>query len=83
MLGYTTLDVCNALLFGGAAGAVILAWYRMYSHPLASYPGPAIAALSDYYVAYYDLWRRGGLVKQLEKLHQIYGEHILQLINIS
>ncbi|KXN82241.1 Trichodiene oxygenase [Leucoagaricus sp. SymC.cos] len=72
--GYSTSDATIGFLCSCGIGAAALAWYRLYSHPLARFPGPALAALFDYYVAYYDLWMGGGFIKQLEKLHEVYGE---------
>ncbi|KAF5357171.1 hypothetical protein D9756_006863 [Leucocoprinus leucothites] len=73
MFNYAALDATIYPLIAFGTGSTLLALYRLYFHPLAKYPGPALAALSDYYVAYYDLWMGGGLVKQLEKLHKTYG----------
>ncbi|KAJ2932079.1 hypothetical protein H1R20_g5015, partial [Candolleomyces eurysporus] len=50
-----------------------LAVWRLYFHQLARFPGPKIAALTDYYVTYYDLVKYGATVHQLEVLHQRYG----------
>lgn len=46
---------------------------RLYLHPLAKFPGPPLAAVTSYYLAYYDLVKRGGMVEQLVKLHEQYG----------
>jgi hypothetical protein len=48
-----------------------LAAYRLTLHPLASVPGPRIAALSNVWYAYH---AKNGLVAQLAKtLHEKYG----------
>ncbi|KAL1680764.1 cytochrome P450 [Schizophyllum commune] len=44
-----------------------------YFHPLARVPGPFVAALTDYYVMYYEVVKDGSLIDQLEKLHATYG----------
>ncbi|KAL1662343.1 cytochrome P450 [Schizophyllum commune] len=44
-----------------------------YFHPLARVPGLLVAALTDYYVMYYEVVKDGSLINQLEKLHAIYG----------
>lgn len=74
MFDSTFWDVTKASLLGAGLSLALLVCYRLYLHPLAKFPGPTLAAISDYYTAYYDIWMRGGLVKQLEKLHQIYGK---------
>ncbi|KAL1708582.1 cytochrome P450 [Schizophyllum commune] len=44
-----------------------------YFHPLSRVPGPFVAALTDYYVMYYEVVKDGSLINQLEKLHALYG----------
>lgn len=46
---------------------------RLVFHPLRTFPGPKIAALTSWYVAYWETIRDGMLAKELEHLHQIYG----------
>jgi hypothetical protein len=55
---------------------VARAIYRITLHPLAPFPGPKLAAITDIYWAYYDIWYKGGgeMVRQLEWLHSIYGQ---------
>ncbi|KIK62787.1 hypothetical protein GYMLUDRAFT_41681 [Collybiopsis luxurians FD-317 M1] len=50
-----------------------LALYRLLFHPLREYPGPALAALTEGYEAYYNIIKGGNLVAQYEKLHKQYG----------
>ncbi|TFK24619.1 cytochrome P450 [Coprinopsis marcescibilis] len=45
----------------------------LWFHPLARFPGPKMAAITSYYMAYYDVWKQGALNDQLEKLHEQYG----------
>ena len=46
--------------------------YRLFFHPLASLPGPKLAAVTTLYNAYYDICTPG-LVKRLPELHKKYG----------
>ncbi|KAG6833557.1 hypothetical protein H0H87_005208 [Tephrocybe sp. NHM501043] len=62
------LALCSA-----SAYLVALGFYRLFLHPLARFPGPRWAAVSDLYSAYYDLVLKGALVDHLEELHKIYG----------
>ncbi|KAF5350662.1 hypothetical protein D9756_008526 [Leucocoprinus leucothites] len=71
LLSPWTLVGLVCLFFGALSILAIV--YRLLLHPLANFPGPFLAALTDYYAAYYDIWMAGGQVKQLEKLHKIYG----------
>lgn len=46
--------------------------YRVYFHPLASFPGPKLAASTSLWHAYYDIFTPG-LIKRLPELHKKYG----------
>ena len=50
--------------------------------PLASFPGPKIAALTGYYEFYYDFFRNGTYTFQIEKMHQKYGTRLGQKLPI-
>ncbi|KAF9019739.1 cytochrome P450 [Hymenopellis radicata] len=47
--------------------------YRLYLHPLKAFPGPRLAAVTEYYQGYFEVWKNGMFVQHLEKLHEIYG----------
>lgn len=73
MITYSAWDGVSTLFIVGGLGTAALALYRLYLHPLSKFPGPPLAAITHYYAAYYDLWKDGAQVSQLEKLHKIYG----------
>ncbi|KAK3897323.1 trichodiene oxygenase [Staphylotrichum tortipilum] len=50
-----------------------VAFYRLYLHPLAKFPGPKLAALTRLYEAYYDVILDGQYTFKIEKLHKKYG----------
>ncbi|KAF4219338.1 hypothetical protein CNMCM8980_003069 [Aspergillus fumigatiaffinis] len=52
----------------------ILSVYRIYFHPLSEYPGPKLAAITCWYVAFY-AWR-GDLHLQMQRLHAEYGPKV-------
>lgn len=51
----------------------VLAVYRLYVSPLAKFPGPKLAGLSQWYEFYYDVVLGGKFIFQIQKLHRIYG----------
>ncbi|KAF5007898.1 hypothetical protein FDECE_5813 [Fusarium decemcellulare] len=60
-----------------ALAAILLAWrvvYVLYFHPLAKYPGPLLARLTDLYYAYY-AWK-GDIHLKIYEDHQIYGDFL-------
>ena len=52
-----------------------LAFYRLFLHPLAKFPGPKLAALTRWYEAYYDLVLEGQYTFKIEEMHKAYGKH--------
>lgn len=50
-----------------------VAVYRLYFSPLASIPGPKLAALTSLYGLYHDLGRGGQYVWVVEEMHRQYG----------
>ena len=50
-----------------------LAFYRLFFHPLARFPGPRLAALTRYYEAYYDVVQNGQYTFKIAELHRRYG----------
>lgn len=61
--------VAVALVFYIVYGAV----YRLYFSPIASFPGPKLAALTFWYEFYYDVVRRGRYTWKIAELHKKYG----------
>ncbi|ERF69870.1 hypothetical protein EPUS_05412 [Endocarpon pusillum Z07020] len=52
---------------------ISLAFYRLFLHPLAKFPGPRLAAITRYYEAYYDLWKGGMYIFKIKEMHDKYG----------
>lgn len=62
-----------------AAYCVVGMIYRLYFHPLAKFPGPRLAAATQWYEFYYDCIQFGQYTFQIARLHEKYGQwHNLQ-----
>lgn len=53
--------------------SVGLAFHRLFLSPLAAFPGPKIAALTGFYEFYYDFFKGGKYIFEIEKMHEVYG----------
>ncbi|KAI7969373.1 hypothetical protein EIK77_005003 [Talaromyces pinophilus] len=55
----------------------IIGSLKLYFSPLAKFPGPKVAAITDWYEVYYDIFANGGecgqFARHVEKLRQKYG----------
>ncbi|KAF9077865.1 cytochrome P450 [Rhodocollybia butyracea] len=60
-------------LYFAVSSFFVLAIYRLFFHPLCRYPGPTLAALTDWYEAYYNIVRGGSLIAKYEQLHKLHG----------
>lgn len=56
-----------------AAYLASLLAYRLVLSPLAKYPGPKIAAASNWYEFYYDVIKQGNFTAHIQTLHDKYG----------
>ena len=67
-------------IFAGTLVALRRIQYNLYSHPLASFPGPRTAAATSWWKAWVEAIQNRSFVTVLEKLHMKYG--LLCLINL-
>jgi len=73
---FTVITMASFLTFvmGSAISLVAsVVIYRLEFHPLASFPGPKLAAVSSLYRIYYDVYKGGRFLNQLKQLHEQYG----------
>ena len=62
---------------------VLLIWlltvaaYRLWFGPLASFPGPRLAALTGWYETYFECLQRGRYWVEIERMHEQYGKEPL------
>ncbi|KAF9258788.1 cytochrome P450 [Marasmius fiardii PR-910] len=70
MLTQPWYTIAVSLLLAKVVATVL---YRILFHPLQKFPGPWLAAITEYYRAYYEVFCDGGWVDHLEVLHKQYG----------
>ncbi|KAE8412288.1 cytochrome P450 [Aspergillus pseudocaelatus] len=47
--------------------------HRLYFSPLAKFPGAKLAAATGWYEFYFDYWKSGKYIFEIERMHQVYG----------
>ena len=72
---FATEPLNTTLLLFGAAGTLFLIVIinRLFFSPLASFPGPRLAAATRWYETYFDVLRGGQFMYEIQRLHKIYG----------
>ncbi|KAF8271865.1 putative P450 monooxygenase [Lactarius quietus] len=67
-------QVLFAIIAIGLAWVVSTAFYNVYIHPLAHFPGPRLAAASKFWLAYQEFVRGVSLSDVRDELHAKYGD---------
>lgn len=63
-----------SLFLASAIYLILLRAYRLFLHPLASFPGPPFAAMTHWYELYYDFFSPGGqYLFVIREMHVKYG----------
>lgn len=72
---FNTIDF-STVLAAGVVYYVGVAIYRLYFSPLAKFPGPKLAALTQWVEAYYEIWygEGGQFLWKYREWHEKYGE---------
>ena len=74
ILHLTPPSLAAGMCFSLLLSWIIIAVHRLFFHPLASFPGPKLAAITILYEAYYDVWKGGKYIFKINELHQRYGK---------
>lgn len=68
------LDIAAAILTAATVYLSLLVLYRLLFSPIARFPGPKLAAATEWYEFYYQLVQNGQWGRQVDRLHDQYGE---------
>lgn len=63
---------------------VVLTIWRLYLSPLAKIPGPKLAALTQWYETYFEIFKDGGgqFLFEYRKWHEQYGKAIAPILHL-
>ncbi|KAH6678179.1 cytochrome P450, partial [Halenospora varia] len=67
LVSWQNITTTIALYFGS------LAFYRLFLHPLAKFPGLKLTAVTRYYEAYFDIIQNGQYTFKIAEIHKKYG----------
>ena len=68
------LELAKPCMWACLAWVAVVIAKRLFFHPLASIPGPRLAALTGWYEFYYDAIKPGRYVFKIQELHEKYGK---------
>ena len=82
-LDYSHTTILAVISFAISGYAATIAVYRLYLSPLAGFPGPKLAALTQWYETYCEIVQNGGgqFTFQIHKWHEQYGIPIMAMEN--
>lgn len=78
LLSYAVLIGSTLTLY-----AVSRVVYRLFFHPLARIPGPKLAAATQWYEAYIDIFWKQSYWREIEHMHAKYGICLLGILLFS
>lgn len=75
--GLGTLPLGSFLVVSALLSLAAVVVYRLALHPLASFPGPKLAAATGLYETYYEVFKDGGgrYWVEIEEMHRRYGTY--------
>ncbi|KAG4435065.1 hypothetical protein IFR05_009455 [Cadophora sp. M221] len=67
------LKLALVLLYGSIIYGAAVTFDRLFLSPLVAFPGPKLAALTNWYEFYYDVILQGKFTSKIQQLHKKYG----------
>lgn len=74
MANVTTLALAKAVVIALITHRVWIGIYNYYLHPLARYPGPKLAAITEWYRTFQEVILQKSWSDLLFQIHKTYGE---------
>ena len=71
------LKLALVLLYGSIIYTAAITFDRLVLSPLAAFPGPKLAALTNWYEFYYDVIKQGQFTFKIQELHKKYGMYMM------
>lgn len=62
------------VLIGFSLYLIGLTVYRLFLSPIANIPGSKLSAVTGWYETYYDVYKGGKFIFEIERWHQQYGQ---------
>lgn len=72
-MGSYSYSTSQAILIIALAYLCFAVASRLVFHPLKNFPGPRMAAFTEMYAFYYEIWKNGLMVQHIKELHRAYG----------
>ncbi|CAH0042558.1 unnamed protein product, partial [Clonostachys rhizophaga] len=73
LAGWSWQRIAASLFCMWFAYLVIVGTHRLYFHPLAKFPGPKLASVTQWYEIFYDIFHKGQFTFEIQRMHQKYG----------
>ena len=80
LLSCWAVPACTSLLLASSIYAFLLYLYRLFLHPLASFPGPPLAAMTYWYESYHEFFSPGGqYIFRIRDMHTKYRSPMVRI----
>lgn len=73
LVSLSSMSLVGSAIAALSVYGLALVLYRLFLHPLAKFPGPPLAAVTNWYEAYYEIIKNGQYSAKISELHDRYG----------
>ncbi|KAJ5090176.1 cytochrome P450 [Penicillium argentinense] len=79
LLNISSVSIIKAIATALVAHFVLISAWRLWFHPLASVPGPRLAAVSSLWEVWQDVFRDGNMARAISRLHDEYNSDVVRI----